>query len=272
MLGGIGDIKGDVYYVSYPPFSYLYLYYTSILTGGPSVLSARIASLSIHFITAILLFFLLGAIRPAPDYQKFNYAGVFAGALYLFAQGNLWFHGNLFFADMVVQPLVVAGLLLTVRYLKGDYKQEKRMLFLFFVVSFLATYTEWLGLFSAFITGLAFLTIALVKRKKNLLRPFLVVGLGATMALTLTVYQYSSLAGWDNLKKTSESKYAERSGHSTVKVVDSEFTIGSEGSLDHITKTFSSFFKSTENSIGFTFIILILVHLLTKINPLKHTP
>lgn len=269
MLGGLGDVKEDVYYISYPPFAYLYLYYFSQFSGGPTVMSARSASLSLHFLTAILLFFLLGSLRPEHKKNTFNFAGIIAGGIYLFAQGNLWFHGNLFFVDMVVQPLFISGLLLTMRYLKGTYKNEKITLTLLFCVFFLATYTEWLGLLSAFCTGLLFLGFAIVKKQRRYLRPFFIIGLGSALALTTTVAQYNSIAGWENLKKASLSKYAERSGHDVVIETDAAFSLTHEGSIVNLKKRFDRDYKSAENYLGFSVGFIILVFLVSRLKFFK---
>ncbi|MFT5821126.1 MAG: hypothetical protein ACI8ZM_002375 [Crocinitomix sp.] len=264
-LGGVSAQNGDVYYTSYPPFAFIYLYYSSQLTGGPTVFSARFASLTIHLLSAILLYFLIAAIRPDPKKKALNFAGIIAAGLYLFAQGNLWFHGNLYFSDMVVQPFFIGGLLLSVRYLRNLYKNEKVILVLIFLTFFLGAYTEWLSLFSAFITGLLFLGIALVKKQKKYLRPFFIIAIGSSMALGLTIYQYASINNWKALKATSEKKYSERSGHAEVESVDPNFNIHSSESFERLKSTFDSYYKSTENYIAIAFIILVLLLILRRI-------
>lgn len=270
LLGGVTAANGDVYYTSYPPFAFIYLYYSSQITGGPTVFSVRFASLSIHLISAILIYFLIGVIRPDPEKKALNFAGIIAAGLYLFAQGNLWFHGNLYFSDMVVQPFFIGGLLLSIRYFRDLYKNEKAILFLIFITFFLGTYTEWLGLFSAFFTGLLFLGFALVKKQKKYLRPFFIIALGSSTALTLTVYQYASIDGWESLKKTSELKYDQRSGHSQTENVDPNFSIHNGESFDLLKSTFNSYYKSTENYIIIAFIISILLIILRRIKRFSH--
>lgn len=265
LLGGVSAANGDVYYTSYPPFAFIYLYYSSQFTGGPTAFSARFASLTIHLISAILIFFLIGALRPEPDKKTLNFAGIIAAGLYLFAQGNLWFHGNLYFSDMVVQPFFIGGLLLTVRYLRLQYKNEKLILLLFFITFFLGTYTEWISLFSAFITGLLFLGIAIAKKQKKYLRPFFVIAIASSTALILTVYQYASIDGWESLKATSEKKYNQRSGHSEAADVDPNFSIHNGESFTLLKETFDSFYKSTENYIAIAFIVLVLIIILRRV-------
>jgi hypothetical protein len=264
-MGGVTAENGDVYYTSYPPFAFIYLYYSSQLTGGPTVFSVRFASLSIHLISAILLYFLIGAIRPDPEKKAINFAGIIAAGLYLFAQGNLWFHGNLYFSDMVVQPLFIGGLLLAVRYLRHQYKNEKVLLCLIFITFFLGTYTEWLSLFSAFFTGLLFLGFAIAKKQKTYLRPFFVIAVSSALALSLTIYQYAKVDGWEALKAQSEKKYEQRSGHAQTENIDPNFSIHSGESFTLLKSTFDSFYKSTENYIAIAFIIAVLLVILRRI-------
>jgi hypothetical protein len=213
VLGGVTAKNGDVYYVSYPPFTFLFNYYVSELLGGQSVANIRNVSLLVHFVTALLIFVLVGMVRPLTAQNTFNFPGLIAATIYIFVEGNLWFHGNLFFVDMMVQPLFIGGMILTIKYLKNDFKRKWLILGSLFFVFFLASYTEWLGLLSAFFTGLFFLIKAIISKNKTHLLPFFSIGLGASLALGLTMYQYSTINGWEQLKAVSQSKYDERSGH-----------------------------------------------------------
>jgi hypothetical protein len=97
---------------------------------------------------------------------------------------------------MLVQPLFIGGMILTIKYLKNDFKRKWLILASLFFVFFLASYTEWLGLLSAFFTGLFFLIKAIISKNKTHLLPFFSIGLGASLALGLTMYQYSTINGW----------------------------------------------------------------------------
>ena len=269
-LGGVAASNGDVSYTSYPPFAFIYLYYSSQITGGPTVYSARFASLSIHLVSAILLYFLIALIQPNRDKKQLNFAGIIAAGLYLFAQGNLWFHGNLYFSDMVVQPFFIGGLLLSIKYLRGYFKREKLILALIFITFFLGTYTEWISLFSAFYCGLLFLAFAIFKKEKKYLKPFFTIALGSSIALCLTLYQYSSIDGWDALKTTSTQKFDQRSGHTKAENIDPNFNIHNGESFDLLKSTFNSYYKSTENYIAIAFILMILILVLSRIKRFKN--
>lgn len=236
VLGGVTAPNGDVYYVSYPPFTFLFNYYVSELMGGQSIHNIRTVSLLVHLITAILIFVLIGMIRNTQTQNTFNYAGLIGAAIYIFVEGNLWFHGNLFFVDMLVQPLFIGGMILTIKYLKHDFKRKWGILIGLFIVFFLASYTEWLGLLSAFFTGLFFFIKAIVAKNKNLFLPFVSIGLGASLALGLTIYQYSTINGWSELKAVSKNKYNERSGHNNLKDSAIENNLSNPESFETLTE------------------------------------
>lgn len=266
-LGGVVAENGEVFYVSYPPFTFIFYYYASQLFGGPSVQSIRIISLFIHFITSILIFFFVQKISRRKQDNTFNYGGLIAAGLYLFARGNLWFHGNLFFADTLVQPLVIGSLLIALHYYKADYKREKITLIGLFMLFFLATYTEWLGLLSAFVTGLYFLIIAIIKKEKHYLKPFFTIAIASSLALGITVAQYSTIDGWESLKNTTTTKYAERSGYDNEQDSGKEFNIHRSDSFSFLIKNFDNNYKRIENYLGFTagiFVLLLVVRKFKK--------
>jgi hypothetical protein len=259
MLGGVTAENGDVYYVSYPPFAFIYLHAVSQLTGGPSLFSVRFASLSLHYIAALLLYFLFCNLKPDPERKHPHFGGLIAAALFVFAQGHLWFMGNLFFVDMMVIPLFLAGLLLTLKYYHGNYKSERLMLGALFLIFFLATYTEWLGLLSAFFTGITFLTLAIFKKERRFYRPFLLIALGSSLALTTTVVQYSSIEGWASLKAVSEKKYSERSGHETEVSSAVHFNIHKAESFEFMVDFFKENYKSLRSYAGYLLALFIAI-------------
>ena len=207
MLGGVVDETGNVYYVSYPPFAFLFAYYATQIIGGPSIDSIRTLNLAVHFLCAIFIYLIAHSLSSEQQKKQLCIAGIFGAFLYLFSAGNLWIHGNLYFADMLVQLFVISGIYFSIRFFKKDYKNELVFLSVLFFLFFLATYTEWLGLFLAFAFGLAFAVAYFVKREIRFLKAFFVVGIASVLAIAITIKQYSSIAGWDELKRVSTEKY-----------------------------------------------------------------
>ena len=264
MLGGVVDEKGDVYYVSYPPFAFLFAYYATQVLGGPDVDSIRQLNLAIHLLCSIFIYLLAVTLASTDKKHQFSIAGICAAFLYLFSAGNLWIHGNLYFADMMVQLFVIAGLYFSVRFFKKEYLNERVQLSILFFVFFLAAYTEWLGLFLAFFTGIGFLLAWLMAREKRFIKAFITVGTAAALALVLTVWQYSSIAGWDNLKKVSVAKYEERSGHESAELSPNKFNLENDAALNFLVDKVDEGYKMAENFVGIFLVLFLLVALFRR--------
>lgn len=256
LLGGVIDEEGYVYYVSYPPFAFLFAYYATSVLGEPDVDSIRTVNLFIHFLCSLLVY-LLAVLLASPEKRKYlSVAGLMAAFLYLFSAGNLWIHGNLYFADTLVMPLVIVVLVLVVIIYQKIYQREWLVFSALFVVLFLATYTEWLGLFLAFYCGVSFFILFLFSREKRFLKVFLVCAAASALALGITVYQYSSIAGWEKLRAVSERKYDERSGHQVGSNSPVEFSLESEAAYQFMIGKISAQYKMTENLVGIAGIAL----------------
>jgi len=210
-MGGVTDENGLHYYTSYPPFAFIFGYYGTQLMGGPTVTNLRILSYLIHFLCGLLLFFIFYELLP--DKGQFNLAGIIAGFLYFYALGFLWGHGFLYFVDTLEQLLILLCIYVSIRFWKDGFKNKKIAYSLLFLSFFMASYTEWLGLFFAFFIGLTFLIAYFIQKKKSLLFGFLVIGISASLAIGITVLQFSSVEGWDKLVEVSTDKYNIRSGH-----------------------------------------------------------
>jgi hypothetical protein len=265
MLGGVEDEKGDVYYVSYPPFSFLFAYYATQFMGGPDTDSIRSLNLSIHLLCALLLYLIAVSLAIEKNKNYFSIAGVTAAFLYLFSTGNLWIHGNLYFADMLAQLFIIAGIYLTIRFFKKNYRKEMLFLSALATIFFLATYTEWLGLFLSFFIGMAFLAGYFIKKEKRFLKAFFSVGIASALALALTLMQYASIAGWDQFKEVSTSKYEDRSGRKSMEETPAGFTLENEDAYRFLVKRVDVFYKMAENFVGISAIIFVLVFLIFKI-------
>ena len=261
MLGGVVDEKGDVYYVSYPPFSFLFAYYATKIFGGANAEAIRMLGISIHLICAIMLYLVAVSLRSEKDKTKLSIAGLTAAFLYLFSSGNLWAHGNLYFADILVQPLLILALYLVIRFIRNQFRKEWLFICLLSLLCFFGTYTEWLGLFFSFFAGLTFLVFYFFKKEKRYLKAFFAVGFSAAFALALTVVQYSSIAGWDKLKEVSTSKYEERSGRSDTPP-DELFTIESSYAYDFMIQRTNYNYKMVENFVGIFAVLFVVVLLI----------
>lgn len=261
-LGGVVDSNGDVYYVSYPPFAFIFAYYATSFLGGPDTDSIRVLSLSIHLFCGLLIYLIALLFAGEENKNQFSIAGVIGAFLYLFSTGNLWAHGNLYFADMLVQLFVISGIYLLIRFYQKRYRRELLMLCLLSVCFFLATYTEWLGLFLSFFAGTALLAVYFFTREFRFIKAFLAIGISASMALGLTVWQYSSIAGWEQFKEVSLAKYDERSGHESQELTPNAFTLDNDEAYHFMISRVDQFYKMAENFVGICGIILLVLILI----------
>ncbi len=258
MLGGVTAKNGDDYYVSYPPFAFYLAYYTNQFIGGSAVTNIRILTLLIHYICVLLIYFIIRQISSDYGKDKFQIAGVFAGVVYIFSTANLWIHGNLYFADMVEQALFFACLLLIIRFFKKEYKDLRSSLILIGIFFFLATYTEWLGVFISFYTGLSLLVLYFITKEKEKLKAFLVIALCSGLALTTVIWQYSNIVDFETFKEASLTKYDQRSGHLDEEETNNVFNMHSKHSYLAIERYMGKGYKMGENFIGIAAILLIV--------------
>lgn len=206
-LGGMPDSTGRCYYVSYPPFCFIAPYAAMKLTGSsPSGKFLTWFNLLLSLVCCILILLIVYEIFNLNWLKETRWETHLSVIVYLFSPVSLWFHSNVYFADMMVQPLWIAGVYFMIRYLKTTRWVHASLMILSI---FLASYTEWLGLFAGGIISL----IILVHQSN---RQGVLVYLASTAAIVLSLgmffYQYSAIDDFGALFKTLSDKYALRSG------------------------------------------------------------
>jgi len=205
----VHDENNVSYYVSYPPFCFLAAYVFQIPFGGPSVATIRIFSLLIHLGCALLVFSLLNTLFKKKMSDGFYLPSLAGYVIYLFAPGNLWFHGNVYFADILVHLFVLGVLNVFAKFLSGEYSMKKTGR-LFFVLFFVGVYTEWIMVLLAFLLGVYFLFRWF--KDKSYMQLMLVLFFATTLSLTLTFVQYSVISGVDIFLKQQSDKLKQRTG------------------------------------------------------------
>ena len=214
LASGMHDSAGNFYYVSYPPFSFYlaYLFFT-ILFLKPSITGLYILNIIIHGITSILIYILV-----CKTYRKKITGGTYipallAASLYIFSTQTLWCHVYMYFADSLIQLLWVSYILISFIIFKRKGIYDWQILVSFSIISFLISYTEWLGLFASFIL----LIYASYRSFKEpaFIRVILLSILTTLLALGITVIQYSSIDGFASFVNTSLAKYSDRNGYIT---------------------------------------------------------
>jgi hypothetical protein len=207
-LGGVLDKNGDAYYVSYPPLSFYTLYAFSQVCGGSSPGSLHLLAVIIHLLCAVGLYLLVKQL--AQNDEQVNVFSLIPPIAYLLWVGPMWVHGNLYFSDQLEQVFFIFTALISLKLYQG--KRFKYDLILFGILIFLSCYTEWLGVFGAFVTGVIFLINYYRKREKYFLHLFLIAGLCSSFSVGLTIFQYSHIDGFESYKEAALNKYKERSG------------------------------------------------------------
>lgn len=210
-LGGIRDVEGYTYYVSYPPLSFILPYIVFKLSGQDvSVSGIRVFSLLIHFCCALLTLLILYKFFGKRFKADVFIPGYVAFCLYLFSTGNLWFHGNFYFADSLVHVFVLGAIYLMLFIYTDPKNKIKIRTTTLFLLIFSGVYTEWLALFFSILLLLALALICL--NKKHFL-PYLIATIsGLILALTLCLFQYKLIAGPEALEEFLLAKFSGRSG------------------------------------------------------------
>lgn len=234
MLGGVTNSEGH-HYVSYPPMSFITAYYATGLFGGPDVTSIRVLSLLCGLFVAILLVWVIRNFER--NKEKISWIGLIAAGTFIFSEGNLWYFGQIYFADILVPIFVLWSIYLFQKVIQLDYSNGKLVLIGLLLSTFFAVYTEWLGLFWTELLGLVLLIYYFRKKLKIYLSGFIAVFIGSALALITTLVQYTNIKGWDNLEKVWSLKFAERSGNAMFSD-NPEFYLGSESSYDKLTEHF----------------------------------
>jgi len=204
------DKKGNNYYVSYPPFSFLFPYaISSVLDIEPGQVFIQILNIILHFISAFFIYLIICR------YCKCHYSKICPAALigfisYTFIPVLLYMHTFDFFPEMLGQVFFIIGIYL---YQLLDEKKDKlnnKLLFLFGFNLFIMIYTEWIGIFFAF--TLLMITISKFKKDIFFRKLSITVILVSFLALALIIFQFGYINGIGNLARSLSLRFLERSG------------------------------------------------------------
>jgi hypothetical protein len=205
----IRDATGNFYHTSYPPLAYIFPYLVFRLVNiYPDVLPLQILNLALHFISSLLIFLIISLLTKKRYIGSLNMPALLGFTLYLFAPATLWFHSNVYSRDMLVQPLFIAGVYVTAKLIASQDKKPIHYLVLG-LTNFLMISTEWLGVFFAFSV---FLFALLNIRKREMRIVLCTVAISSIASLTLMIWHYSQISGFDVFVKSSFEKYSYRSG------------------------------------------------------------
>lgn len=212
LTSGMPDKQGNYYYVSYPPFAFIFPFYVfKALFITPSVFALRMLNLLLHLVCAFGLYRLVLAIYEKHVDEGISLTALTASAVYLFSPGTLWYHSNVYFVDILVQPLWILCILIAFKTLQENSSRNPRSLIWLGAITFFTVYTEWLGLLFAFILSL--IALSRVRSDRFYLSIFLMVAGSSMIAIALTLLQYASINDLNIFLESSTSRYIERSGY-----------------------------------------------------------
>ncbi len=197
-IGDLGSVEknGRFYYISYPAFGFIIPYITTFgYAHEPIVL--KIFNIFLHLISAIFLWKILRSF--------FSSLATFLSVTFYLLQPNLlWFHGNIYFLDVLSMDILIIQLFVTLRYLE---KPNPKHSILWLLINFLLCQTEWIGYLVLFTSGLY--TIY-----KKQWKQFSVLFLWGLFNLVFTLWQFGSFLGYENYMNTLTQKGLKRIGNS----------------------------------------------------------
>lgn len=211
-LGGIHDREGRYYYVSYPPFAFIFPFAIFHIGKIPAdVLSLHWFNIILHGFSALGIYMVIAQLYGK---KKGKCLPALAGSmLYLLAPANLWFHSAIYFVDVAAQPFFIFGIFLFYRSVYTKTLTPVLGLLLFLDI-FIMTYTEWIGVLFVLV-GVLYLLIFTKQWKRTVILVSLLSS-AASLALCLTIWQYTQIAGFPALGQELLAKFAFRNGFSTL--------------------------------------------------------
>ncbi len=210
-MGELKDKKGNSYYVSYPPFSYIFPYLIFRLFNiYPDVLPLEIFNLFFHFISALFIFLIVKEASNNDCEKQLNTPAIIAFTIYLFSPVALWYHSNAYIVDVFLQPIFIICIYFLLKII-SDKNAEKKIYYIYFAIAnFLMIYTEWMGIFFAF--TVCIYTLINFRKKEMQILLYITV-LTSILSILLILFQYFQIDGFSSFIKFAANKYMGRSGY-----------------------------------------------------------
>lgn len=261
------DENKNHYYVSYPPFGFYFPYAIFKITNiKPNESWIRGISLFIQFVSAGLIFLFVYVIAKRRISSDIYLPAYIAFILYVFCSGNLWYNGNLYFSDILVQPLFIGlCLMLYLFYFNRITIKPLFQAILFSLLGFLIVYTEWIGVFLIASTSVLFLIKSISDRR--FIMPLVILPLTGLSALALTIVQYGSISSVDNFIQTSVEKFKQRSG--ADETAQGNLGFNNSKSYENIKVFYSDAYLYLFRAIAILIILLIVLFKVEKFQLLK---
>lgn len=213
------DAKGNAYYLSYPPFTYIFPYVIfKSLHITPNILGIRIINLLLQLLGATFLFkiiLLFAKISPLSfgKGKRVRQSGFIAVIFFIFNPAGLFFQQNLWMTDVAVIPLFIITAWWWLKLITEKKLSSFKHLAALFLLVFFFNYTEYLGFTFSVVLGL-FCFVRSFKDKKFLF-PLCVLVVATLLAFVVTFLQYSSIWNIHEFWQIAKDRYSYRSGYET---------------------------------------------------------
>ncbi len=205
----LNDASGVGYYVNVPPFSTIVANGVMRLPGLPIVPETlRGLNLVFHFVASLLLFLVLLRLLRGSPWRTFS---AFVGIMFfMFNPAGLWFFSNIYGWAFFWQYLWVISLFILVQFMDAAAagRVPPALWIGLSIGIFCLAYTEVLGVLCVAMYVLCLL--ARSRENRNYLVAALVGAASAALALGLTIFQYSRIAGFDALMEHYSHAFARR--------------------------------------------------------------
>ena len=200
------DQKGNNYYVSFPPLSFLVAHlalYPFNIESGKLVL--QILNILLHFISAYFIYLIICSLYNQKQ-RKFFFPAFISFVVYSFLPVMLFFHTDIFFPEMIGQVLWIISIYFVLKYKENiGFKSGTYI----FIVLFLFLYAEWIAVFFVFTIFLYLFISKSLKINKSL---FIIASAALFSAGLILFIQYSSITGINEMLHSMGIRYLERSG------------------------------------------------------------
>ena len=207
--GTAKDSQGTYYYMSYPPFAYIFPYL--IFEGlhiQPAAFPIQVFNILLHLFSCILIYLIVIILTREHYKDRMNIPAIVGFTVYALSPEVMWFQSNVYMADMMVQALFIGAIYLLMRILTST-KPTVWLFLIFGVLNFFMVYTEWLGVF---FDATVVLYVLFKKRDKIGLALVIITIVSMVAPILLTIWQYAQAVGLANLIDTTVKKYIGRSG------------------------------------------------------------
>lgn len=249
------DKEGNNYFVSQPPFQYIFAYYFITLSQLPfNFLSIRLMNFLLLVCGSVLVYFIVNLITKK-KILEFSLSAIIGMTAFLFFPINSYTAASNYAPEFIFW---LAGIFFFISLVRSEVQKFYHLL-LFGLSVFLVCYTDWIGFF--FSASILLYCIFRI-RNKLFLRISAYALIFSVLSLLLTYIQFSSLNGTGEMIHAMKLRFLSRSGIFGATLSEMGINIYSFSSwLTFLQKLNNSFI-----GFGYLMILFLIIYLVTKRN------